>query len=96
MPALAIHMADNAAQLSKEVTTLTNGSEEVTGQIQAMCLSSPFKIDTRAIDNLTDVERRCQYRLRQRQLEGSVLPRSQSVNCCSGTLSEAARPDFIA
>jgi hypothetical protein len=56
MPALAVHMADNAAQLSKEVTIFTNGSEEVAGQIQAMCSSFPFKVDTRAIDNLTDVE----------------------------------------
>jgi hypothetical protein len=29
MPALAVHMADNATQLSKEVTIFTNGSDEV-------------------------------------------------------------------
>ncbi|KAH3949780.1 hypothetical protein HBI56_024830 [Parastagonospora nodorum] len=56
MPALAVHMADNAAQLSKEVTIFTNGSEEVAGQIEAMCPSSPFKVDMRTIDNLTDIE----------------------------------------
>jgi thioredoxin reductase len=56
MPALAVHMADNAAQLSKEVTIFTNGSEELAGQIRGMCPNSPFKVDTRAIDNLTDAE----------------------------------------
>jgi thioredoxin reductase len=56
MPALAVHMADNAAQLSKKVTIFTNGSKEVAGQIEAMCPKSPFKLDTRAIDHLTDVE----------------------------------------
>jgi prepilin-type processing-associated H-X9-DG protein len=56
MPALAVHMADDAAQLSKEVTIFTNGSEEVARQIQTMCPSSPFKVDTRPIDNLSDVE----------------------------------------
>jgi thioredoxin reductase len=54
MPALAVHMADNAAQLSKEVIIFTNGSEEVAAQVQAMCPSSPFKVDTRAIDYVTD------------------------------------------
>jgi pyruvate/2-oxoglutarate dehydrogenase complex dihydrolipoamide dehydrogenase (E3) component len=56
MPALAVHMADNAAQLSKEVTIFTNGSEEVAEEIKAMCPNSPFKIDTRAIDQLADIK----------------------------------------
>jgi pyruvate/2-oxoglutarate dehydrogenase complex dihydrolipoamide dehydrogenase (E3) component len=56
MPALAVHMADNAAQLSREVTIFTNGSEEVAGQIKAMCPSSPFKLDTRAIGSLADIK----------------------------------------
>lgn len=56
MLALAVHMADNAAQLSKKVTIFTNGSREVAGQIQAMCPNSPVKVDSRAIDSLIDVE----------------------------------------
>jgi thioredoxin reductase len=54
MPALAVHMADNAAQLSKEVTIFTNGSEEVAAQITAMLPTSPFKVDSRAIAQLTE------------------------------------------
>jgi thioredoxin reductase len=54
MPALAVHMTDNAAQLSKKVTIFTNGSEDVAGQIQAMCPNSPFKIDSREISHLED------------------------------------------
>lgn len=56
MPALAIHMADNAAQLSKEVTIFTNGSEEVAQQASTMGANSPFKIDSRAISRLVDSE----------------------------------------
>jgi thioredoxin reductase len=55
--ALAIHMADNAAQLSKEVTIFTNGSEGVGKQIRALCPNSPFKVDSRAIDRLVDSQR---------------------------------------
>lgn len=54
MPALAVHMADNAAQLSKEVTIFTNGSEDVASQLQALCPNSPFKLDTRRIAQLTE------------------------------------------
>jgi len=43
-------------QREKKITIFINGSEEVAGRIQAMCRSSPFKIETRAIDKLTDVE----------------------------------------
>jgi thioredoxin reductase len=56
MPALAVHMADNAAQLSKEVTIFTNGSEEVATQIKGMCPTAPFKLDTRTITQLTGIE----------------------------------------
>jgi thioredoxin reductase len=54
MPALAIHMADNALQFSKEVTIFTNGSEEVATQLGAMTPSSPFKVDNRQISQLVD------------------------------------------
>jgi thioredoxin reductase len=54
MPALAIHMADNAAQLSKEVTIFANGSEEVAKQVQAIGAKSPFKVDSRAIAGLRE------------------------------------------
>jgi thioredoxin reductase len=54
MPALAIHMADNAAQLSREVTIFANGSLDVAGQLKSMAPNSPFKIDSRPIARLVD------------------------------------------
>lgn len=54
MPAFAVHMADNAAQLSKEVTIFTNGSEEVEAQLKTMTTNSPFKIESRHIAQLVN------------------------------------------
>ena len=56
MPALAVHMADNAAQLAKEVTIYTNGSKDVETQLQAMIANSPFKVDSRSIAKLVDTD----------------------------------------
>ncbi|KAH7109294.1 hypothetical protein B0J11DRAFT_512951 [Dendryphion nanum] len=52
MPALAIHSADNAAQLAKHITIYTNGSQEVHAQLTAMLPNSPFQIESRAIARL--------------------------------------------
>lgn len=54
MPPLAIHMADNAAQLSKEVTIFTNGSEEVAEHVKAVGANSPFLVDSRPTRRLTE------------------------------------------
>ncbi|XP_014551178.1 hypothetical protein COCVIDRAFT_31245 [Bipolaris victoriae FI3] len=57
MPALVVHMADNAAQLLEEVTIFTNGSEEVVEQIQAMCPETPSGVDRCPIYSLVNVKR---------------------------------------
>jgi pyruvate/2-oxoglutarate dehydrogenase complex dihydrolipoamide dehydrogenase (E3) component len=49
-------MADNAKQLSDEVTILTHGSEEVAAQVKAMAAKSPFKVDSREISKLEHVD----------------------------------------
>lgn len=54
MPALAIHAADNAAQLSKEVTIFTNGSQDVAEKVKAMVANSPFKVEPRSIARLVE------------------------------------------
>ncbi|KAF2869223.1 hypothetical protein BDV95DRAFT_609452 [Massariosphaeria phaeospora] len=56
MPPLAVHMADNAAQLARSVTIFTNGSEEVAQQLRAMTADSPFTIETRGISKLVERE----------------------------------------
>lgn len=55
---LAIHFAENAAQLSESVTIYTHGSEELGTQLQAALStgSKKFKVDTRPIAKLTVVE----------------------------------------
>lgn len=52
VPALAIHAADNAAQLSKEVSIFTNGSQDIAEQLRAMSANSPFKIELRSVARL--------------------------------------------
>jgi thioredoxin reductase len=47
-------MADNAAQLSDEVTIFTNGSKVVEDQVRSMTEKSPFKVEPREIVRLTD------------------------------------------
>ena len=54
MPALAIHSAENAAQLSNEVTIYTHGNEELAGQIES-AVHGTFKVDSRPIKRLVDV-----------------------------------------
>jgi hypothetical protein len=56
MPPLAVHMADNAKQLSSEVTILTHGSEEVAAQVKAVAPKSPFRVDSREIARLKEVD----------------------------------------
>ncbi|KAI1274391.1 FAD/NAD(P)-binding domain-containing protein [Xylaria sp. FL0933] len=53
VPALVIHMAENAAQLSDTVTIYTQGNEELTAQLQPVA-NSKFKIDPRQIGCLTE------------------------------------------
>ncbi|RYC64459.1 hypothetical protein CHU98_g1749 [Xylaria longipes] len=53
IPALVIHMAENAAQLSDTVTLYTHGNEELTAQLQPVA-NSKFKIEARQIKRLVD------------------------------------------
>ncbi|KAI1357075.1 FAD/NAD(P)-binding domain-containing protein [Xylaria sp. FL0043] len=53
VPALVIHMAENAAQLSDTVTIYTQDNEELTAQLQPVA-HSKFKIDPRQIEYLTE------------------------------------------
>ncbi|KAJ8106266.1 hypothetical protein ONZ43_g7123 [Nemania bipapillata] len=52
IPALAIHMAENAAQLSKTVTLYTDGNEELATQL-ASIQNVQFKVDPRKIKSLS-------------------------------------------
>ncbi|KAL1979389.1 hypothetical protein VTN96DRAFT_6078 [Rasamsonia emersonii] len=55
---LAIHFAENAAQLSSQVTIYTNGSQELGSQLEAALGAGEkkFKVDNRAISRLSLVE----------------------------------------
>ncbi|KAF2967233.1 hypothetical protein GQX73_g6331 [Xylaria multiplex] len=53
IPALVIHMAENAAQLSDTVTIYTQGNNELTAQLQPVA-GSKFHIETRQIKRLID------------------------------------------
>ncbi|RYP73132.1 hypothetical protein DL771_003768 [Monosporascus sp. 5C6A] len=55
MSALAIHMAENAAQLSDEVTIYTHGNEELTAQLKPL-VKSTFKVENRPIKRLLGIE----------------------------------------
>lgn len=57
-PPLAIHFAENAAQLSSQVTIYTDGTQELGSQLEAALSSGAqtFKVDTRAISRLSLVE----------------------------------------
>ncbi|KAI0423892.1 FAD/NAD(P)-binding domain-containing protein [Xylaria sp. FL1042] len=52
IPALAVHMAENAAQLSKTVSLYTDGNEDMASQL-ASVQSSQFKVEARKIKRLT-------------------------------------------
>lgn len=54
-PAIAVHMAQNAAQLTDQVTIYTNGNAEVEGELKPLVMSlvvSKFNIETRQIKRL--------------------------------------------
>lgn len=53
MPALAIHSAENAAQLSGEVTIYTHGNEDLATQLESIVLGT-FKVDSRPIRRLVE------------------------------------------
>ncbi|KAK5994351.1 Thioredoxin reductase gliT [Cladobotryum mycophilum] len=53
MPAFVIHMAENAAQLSDEVTIYTNGNAELTTQLGTLG-NTIFKVESREILRLVD------------------------------------------
>ncbi|RYP71640.1 hypothetical protein DL770_008097 [Monosporascus sp. CRB-9-2] len=55
MSALVIHMAENAAQLSDEVTIYTHGNEELTAQLKPL-VRSTFKVENRPIKRLLGIE----------------------------------------
>lgn len=53
IPAFVIHGAENAAQLSKEVTLYTHGDQDLTGQLNAFA-NLTFKVEPRRIKRLVD------------------------------------------
>lgn len=53
IPALAIHMAMDAAQLAEKVTLYTNGDDETAKQVGSVA-STKFKIDARPIKQLRE------------------------------------------
>ncbi|KAI0405020.1 hypothetical protein F4802DRAFT_615190 [Xylaria palmicola] len=57
MPALAMQMADNAAQLSENVTIYTSGNEELASQLSAAVQSSKskFTVEARKIKRLAAI-----------------------------------------
>ncbi len=55
IPVLAIHSAENAAQLSNEVTIYTNGNEDLAEQLKSL-VRDTFKVDSRHIKHLVDVD----------------------------------------
>ncbi|KAK7753105.1 hypothetical protein SLS62_004836 [Diatrype stigma] len=55
MPALAIHSAENAAQLSNEVTIYTHGNAELADQLESL-VHGTFKVDRRPIKRLLEAD----------------------------------------
>ncbi|KAI3318113.1 FAD/NAD(P)-binding domain-containing protein [Xylariaceae sp. AK1471] len=55
IPALAVHMAENAAELSEAVTLYTQGNEDFTAQLKPVA-NGKFKIEPRRIKRLIDNE----------------------------------------
>ncbi|KAI0473443.1 FAD/NAD(P)-binding domain-containing protein [Xylariaceae sp. FL0804] len=53
MPAMVMHMAENAAQLSEQVTLYTHGNDDLAAQLQATT-TSKFKVESRKIRRLVD------------------------------------------
>ncbi|KAI0893442.1 hypothetical protein F4806DRAFT_488387 [Annulohypoxylon nitens] len=53
LPALAIHMAENAAQLSDSVTLYTHGNSELTARLATITTNSKFKVESRRIKRLS-------------------------------------------
>ncbi|KAI1214201.1 FAD/NAD(P)-binding domain-containing protein [Annulohypoxylon truncatum] len=49
VPALVMHMAENAAQLSDSVTLYTHGNDELTNQLVTMTKDSKFQVESRRI-----------------------------------------------
>lgn len=58
LPAFAVHFASNAAQFSDSVTIYTNGSEELSVQLNSILASGvqKFKTDSRKISRLNLIE----------------------------------------